>query len=604
MNLIGTLSDVALDDLIRLLFIGRRSGTLRILWPDSEASLIFQRGLIVSVSSSDLPINILGILDALPEQQEDRFELAQMLGDGQDWEAVYARLDESGRRLLHNCLVQSAQDMLRAIMEKGGAQFSFDARPPEPPATGKRKSLPLLLIPPVGAVELLRGVQAGRSGSGARRAMSLDYPVVPMAASHAADSPPIPTTQDFSGAWEETVFRSHSPVSMVLNSPVGGHVVPRKPITLPWSQGVDELIVVDDDARILAMLCNRLREAGYSTVAMESTTEARNRIAASQSEGRKIAIICDLIIPRMDGSGVLGGVELLEWVRTAYPETPFVLLTDYEHSHARKHAAELGIQGFLFKPKKGGESLDVWDALMNDLSVLLLQYVGSPRDPKVEEELERVFNLDDLLADPGANGSSPGLSHDPWGVLHSLAHEMRNPDASPQVGLMILRVASEFFSRACLFLVRKDDLIGLGGLGIHGGPLGSAELRHIHIPRRADSVFTHVLMGRGAGKYPVFTTEWNDYLIRMLGGEHPSEAYVAPVISGGSIAAILYGDAIPQMTLAHVDTRGVELFLLQAGLLLDRILLERELRHGQTPVRGRTTVTRGAILQHSIGGAF
>jgi len=65
-------------------------------------------------------------------------------------------------------------------------------------------------------------------------------------------------------------------------------------------------------------------------------------------------------------------------------------------------------------------------------------------------------------------------------------------------------------------------------------------------------------------------------LISRLGACVPAEAYVAPIESGGRIVALLYADSAPE-SLPTADTTILEIVLHEAGLALERALLERAL---------------------------
>jgi hypothetical protein len=58
-----------------------------------------------------------------------------------------------------------------------------------------------------------------------------------------------------------------------------------------------------------------------------------------------------------------------------------------------------------------------------------------------------------------------------------------------------------------------------------------------------------------------------------LGGITPEEVFLGPVFCQGRLAALLYGDTLPDKT-AVPDTTNLEVVLGQAGLALDRAQLE------------------------------
>ena len=67
----------------------------------------------------------------------------------------------------------------------------------------------------------------------------------------------------------------------------------------------------------------------------------------------------------------------------------------------------------------------------------------------------------------------------------------------------------------------------------------------------------------------------------LLGAAPPKEAYVAPIESGGRVAALLYADNLPDDRPIG-DTTALEIVLHEAGLAFDRALLEHALAERPT----------------------
>ena len=68
----------------------------------------------------------------------------------------------------------------------------------------------------------------------------------------------------------------------------------------------------------------------------------------------------------------------------------------------------------------------------------------------------------------------------------------------------------------------------------------------------------------------------HEYLVRELGEKWPYETFLAPLLVRGRIAALLYGDNVPEEKPIG-DTESLEIFLAQAGIAMERALLEKEL---------------------------
>jgi hypothetical protein len=69
---------------------------------------------------------------------------------------------------------------------------------------------------------------------------------------------------------------------------------------------------------------------------------------------------------------------------------------------------------------------------------------------------------------------------------------------------------------------------------------------------------------------------WDTYLVREMGGIEPHEFFLVPLISNGKVAAVLYGDTLPERK-AIPAISGLEIFVHQAGLAMEKALLERRI---------------------------
>lgn len=163
-------------------------------------------------------------------------------------------------------------------------------------------------------------------------------------------------------------------------------------------------------------------------------------------------------------------------------------------------------------------------------------------------------------------------------TLKAMFEELRFPSATAEITLLVLRYASEIVNRAVLFMVTRDDIKGLGQFGIDLGHDISADqrVRDIHIPTSEASIFSKVVADKRSviGKYE--GTAWDEYLIKEMGGTEPNEYFLVPLVSNGRVAAMLYGDNLPEDK-PIPNITGLEIFVHQAGLAMEKALLERKL---------------------------
>ncbi|MFQ5455713.1 MAG: DUF4388 domain-containing protein [Nitrospirota bacterium] len=166
-------------------------------------------------------------------------------------------------------------------------------------------------------------------------------------------------------------------------------------------------------------------------------------------------------------------------------------------------------------------------------------------------------------------------------LLTSMITELSSPSStSNEITLMILRFASEIMNRSVIFLVRKEDVIGLGQFGVvlKSGSINE-KIRMINIPLSEPSIFKDVIEKRIPYKGELPDNKWNSYLIKELGGDWPVEAFIAPLITNKKIAAILYGDNLPRRDrISH--TNGLETFIKVAGVYFEKALLEKKIQGG------------------------
>jgi hypothetical protein len=162
-------------------------------------------------------------------------------------------------------------------------------------------------------------------------------------------------------------------------------------------------------------------------------------------------------------------------------------------------------------------------------------------------------------------------------TLKSMFDELRFPTATAEVTLLILRYASEVVNRAVLFMVKKDEVRGLGQFGIELKGLSADQVvRGIKIPLGQPSLFLTVIENRRSYTGPLETSENNNYLMNELGGAMPESVLAIPLIVDGKVALIVYGDNLPERkSLRGVET--LEIFMSQAGMALEKALLEKKL---------------------------
>jgi hypothetical protein len=160
--------------------------------------------------------------------------------------------------------------------------------------------------------------------------------------------------------------------------------------------------------------------------------------------------------------------------------------------------------------------------------------------------------------------------------LKQMSERLRDPAVRGEVLSLILEYAAELFERVAIFMVRDDDAIGMAQAGLDraGGP-SDEEFRAVKIAAADSAWFAAVLESRQGVQAPA-SNEGDRQLATLIGSSVPPEAYVAPIESSHRVVALVYGDNLPGGGPIG-ETASLEIVLHEAGLALERAVLERAL---------------------------
>ena len=205
-----------------------------------------------------------------------------------------------------------------------------------------------------------------------------------------------------------------------------------------------------------------------------------------------------------------------------------------------------------------------------------------PAGPMVDLRRVLLPGIEGLEGGAGSASSEPRDATGGLSILRSLLCELSNPVAGGQISLLILRFAAEVMNRAVLFTANDAEVAGLGQFGIEDPEANPDRLvRRIRIPLGEPSVFHDVVSKRSILQGPLEENAWNARLLACLGGGRPVDAFVAPIVAGESVVAVLYGDNLPERKPVK-NPEALEIFLTQAGLAFEKAILERRIREMNT----------------------
>ncbi len=580
MSLVGNLEDLGLGEILQIVSLSRKSGVLTLESLGREGKVTFLEGQVIRATTSSSKINLGDMLVKHKLVDLETLKKALFIQRNSDSPPRIGQIlsEKFGVPLekIEEVAKEQIEKIVYGFFAWGEGTFSFELGEPGELASGSVNPLQLMLDqglnPQWLAMEGSR-ILDERKHRGESIEEEDEEPIVDLVellgeelADEIAGSEARPASA--AAATDETVGG---------RAAATGEAAPGPP-----------LFLVDDDQLTAQVIARQLRELNLAVSVFTLSKDFLKAVDAAVAAGQEPLLLVDLVMPKLDGSGISGGVEVARMLKEKYPDLVLMLMSDQITPELETKLRPLNLAALLVKPKKNLLSADKGKQILADMMMQIGQFVdpaaaGARTHAEARElginfgaELLKEVNDVELQAKPTRIEPTPGIH-----LLGGMLQELNNPSLGGGIILLVLRFASELMNRAVIFFVKGDEIVGLGQFGIQVGS-GSADnhVRQIKLPARAESVLARALADP-TPKHTVFSSsEWDQYLIDQLGGRRPKDVFVGPIMSEGSAVAIIYGDNLPEQKEVG-DTESFEIFLSQAGMAMERALLERRLKGGQ-----------------------
>lgn len=576
MSLVGNLEDLGLGEILQIVSLSRKSGLLTLHSRGREGKIFFRSGQVIRASSSAFHQNLgevlvqKGVID-LPALKKS-LAIQETEGFRERLGTILIKHYNVTPDTIEQVVREQIENVVYSLFAWAEGTFDFELQDNVAPIDNTHLDpvqfmLDQGLNPQFLAMEGSRIIDERRHRGEVIDEMPADV------------LPPAKPEESVDLAFDLIESSAPAPQPAVEAEPAVGS--PAEPVAAPESAEpvvARQLVLVDDDTTTREIMVASLQDCGYEVFDFEGSEDALIKIDTLYREGIRPTLLIDLIMPRMDGSGILGGLELLDLVHTNFPELPVLVVADYNNSDAERKVREMGY-AFAMKPRKT-ELAD--PGTMEVFSVLLRQELRRVEAGEAPAEWNDKVNIaDELRLEMGEElGPGRGQVEQSTGIslLRGMLEELNNPSLGGGIILLVLRFASEFMNRAVVFIVKKDEIVGLGQFGIQDREgLADSRVRTMRIPRDEESLFARVIESQQPLKVKPDDGHWNRYLIERLGGEYPAEIFAGPIVSEGKVVAILYGDNLPEHKPVG-DTDSLEIFLSQAGMAMEKVLLQRRLQ--------------------------
>ena len=535
MSLVGSLKDLPFSDILQILCLSRRSGTLYLGQEDSLAILRFREGLLygIDMPGEESPL-IRGIrrerlvpddvlVQAIRECRRATDSLLQLL-------AAKTYLDpEQVRRVV----VGEVRNIIRRLLGWREGEFRFEIAGEEASTRASRD-----------ADQRGRG-KTSLEGTLLRIPEGLD--------------PREMLLEEMQARGTESVHHFFLPdlgAASLTTSDAPREEVPAGGAPAGKTDGAPAVVLVDERSVYRDLLGGTWRKEGFRVETFTSPEAGYQRFALLSETGAPVSLVTDLVVPETGGAGYAGGLELLIRARQEFPGAKVILMSEGMDPTMEEAARSLGARAILQKPTvlpADGDSLRETLEKLARSGARILRDENADQNGAAEERTETIRVVDQLS------------------LLGALLGELRRPGSDMEIPLLVLRLASEYFERGILLEVVQSEVRGLGGFGgARGGANANGKYRGFALPLVPGALFTEVVEQKSMVRGPLEHPE-EKRLLDQLGGDPSAEGVLLPLMSHEQVVAVLYGDN-GKSSAPVGDTRGLEIFLGEVGMALERFL--------------------------------
>lgn len=625
MSLVGRLEDLSLGEILQIVSLSKRSGLLRLEAPDVKGSLFIRAGKVIYAASSEEKEGVLSFLAENGLVEADQLEsLREKLESGLSPQEFHDLL-EDGTGVSHDSfqevLKRRVEELTYSLLIWEEGTFSFQLIEDESTHPILSKVAPFFLDEGIGAQFLV--MEGARIKDEMMRDMPSDrsQDKIPMV------DPAMVLGDDWEQEFEQHLTGSTREVEEKtpeedLEEELKEFIVPEP---LPQLPGLlsNKVVAVGLQASLVVEVTGGFVRAGIDLLVHDNGADALTKIQELRRQGSDPYLLVDLEAMGITDGRDLGGLEIVStmWDFGFHLPVGLVCRREVQEELGAKLRTVTGLTVFRMSEPPDKSSLQqILETVTGSVSALPVPQretgkVSSQQAP-VEDQQPAAGPLeapDDQVQDVGQVEMGQGeeyydieqefseelgdidLPFDGWDEeqalpreasldphmarLSSYVNELNSQDISGEITLLALRFASAFTNRAILFLIRKDDIQGLGQFGVDLGQNLDADrvVRSLNLPLEKNSVFQRVTQQRQSFKGPPTGSDTESALFEALGGGVPGEIFIGPIVSMGKVAVLLYGDDFPLCD-GLEPTHTLDIFLSHVGLALDRAFLEMKLK--------------------------
>lgn len=323
----GKLEELGLDEILQIVGVSRRTGILTLKSRGREAVLQFRDGLLVRVTSTGFQQSLGELLirngAATPQMVQQALAIQQQ---------------EQFRERIGTILHQRFNVDLQMIEQTVREQIS----------------------------NVLMTLFAWTEGS-------FDCAPLEVETVDAAYLDPVQLMLELGDASPDQLVAEGVKLQQALGADEGydqvEELVELAPFTPPKQATLPQLVIVDDDTAMLEAVVEEFGQ-WFDVSPFTRSEEALVRIDALFRSGGNPVVLVDLIMPKMDGTGVLGGLELIQLLHRNFSGLTIFAISDFHHADAVQELSGLGYS-CINKPRRGDTKGDQFGLFVQNMKAAL-----------------------------------------------------------------------------------------------------------------------------------------------------------------------------------------------------------------------------------------
>jgi CheY-like chemotaxis protein len=324
----GKLEELGLDEILQIVGVSRRTGILTLRSRGREAVLQFREGLLVRATSTGFQQTLGELLTrsgaATLETVQQALVVQQQLQFRERIGTILHRHFRIDLQVIEQTVREQIRNVLMTLFAWIEGDFDFSSRQVE--TVDAAYLDPLQLILELGDTAPDQLIAEG---------MRLQ--------------------QELGADGGQEPVREHVPSPLPASEP-----------TFP------AFVIVDDDRAMAEAVADELKDRFAATIFTRSE-EALVKVDALFRNGALPLVLVDLIMPKMDGTGVLGGLELIRLLQSNFSAIRIIVVSDFYHEDAVRQITDLGYP-FFIKPRRGDTRGELFAAFLQTLKGELQQH--------------------------------------------------------------------------------------------------------------------------------------------------------------------------------------------------------------------------------------